>query len=135
MTTYFADTYFYLALLAPIDEDHALVMAFNDQFDGKMVTTDWVLIEVADALSNGRNRERFIELLDFLRSNEDIEIVRCTPDLFDRGVELYRDRSDKNWSLTDCISFEVMKDRGLWEALTGDQHFEQAGYRAIWSKV
>jgi hypothetical protein len=134
VTAYFADTYFYLALLAPNDADHERVCAFNDDFEGSIVTTDWVLIEVADAMSMGRNRERFVQLLDFLRSNKDVRIVRCSPDLFDRGIELYRERPDKNWSLTDCLSFTVMKDNGLRVALTGDQHFEQAGFQALWKE-
>jgi uncharacterized protein len=40
-------------------------------------------------------------------------------------------RRDKEWSLTDCISFVVMKERGLTEALTADHHFEQAGFKAL----
>ena len=52
-------------------------------------------------------------------------------DLFARGLTLYRQRIDKAWSLTDCISFVVMADEGLTEALTGDRHFEQAGFRAL----
>jgi len=47
-----------------------------------------------------------------------------------RGLALYSARRDKSWSLTECISFEVMAGFGLVEALTGDHHFEQAGYRA-----
>jgi predicted nucleic acid-binding protein len=51
--------------------------------------------------------------------------------LFDRGVELYDARPDKHWSLTDCISFVAMQDHGISEALTGDRHFEQAGFVAL----
>lgn len=51
--------------------------------------------------------------------------------LFDRGIELYNARDDKDWSLTDCISFVVMEEHGIKEALTGDRHFEQAGFRAL----
>jgi predicted nucleic acid-binding protein len=50
---------------------------------------------------------------------------------FARGLKLYGERRDKSWSLTDCISFEVMKDRAISDALTGDQHFMQAGFRAL----
>ena len=52
-------------------------------------------------------------------------------DLFDAGVELYVRRPDKAWSLTDCISFVVMREHGMNEALTGDRHFEQAGFIAL----
>jgi predicted nucleic acid-binding protein len=55
-------------------------------------------------------------------------IVGPEPETFTQGIELYRNRPDKNWSLTDCISFVVMKREGITEALTGDRHFEQAGF-------
>ncbi len=49
----------------------------------------------------------------------------------DRGVALYADRADKHWSLTDCISFIVMEDRGIRDALTGDHRFQQGGFNAL----
>ena len=58
-------------------------------------------------------------------------IVPASQDVFEQGVELFENRLDKDWSLTDCISFIVMRERGLTEALTGDHHFEQAGFRAL----
>ncbi|KAF5428591.1 hypothetical protein C5S39_11130 [Candidatus Methanophagaceae archaeon] len=48
-----------------------------------------------------------------------------------RAIDFYRDREDKEWGLTDCISFIVMGDQGLTDALTADEHFEQAGFRAL----
>jgi predicted nucleic acid-binding protein len=53
--------------------------------------------------------------------------------IFELGLKLYSERSDKDWSLTDCISFEVMREQGLKEALTGDHHFKQAGYQALFT--
>ena len=55
----------------------------------------------------------------------------ATSELFERGLALYNARPDKEWSLTDCISFVVMADEGLTDALTGDRHFEQAGFTAL----
>ena len=51
--------------------------------------------------------------------------------MFDRGLDLYRERLDKNWSLTDCISFVIMRDESLTDALTADVNFVQAGFRAL----
>jgi predicted nucleic acid-binding protein len=51
--------------------------------------------------------------------------------LFDMAFTLYGNRPDKSWSLTDCASFVVMRERGLTEALTTDEHFRQAGFRAL----
>jgi hypothetical protein len=48
--------------------------------------------------------------------------------LFDARVALYGERMDKDWPLTDCISFVVMQREGITDALTGDRHFEQAGF-------
>jgi predicted nucleic acid-binding protein len=73
----------------------------------------------------------FLNLLRSLRANAAFEIVPPDPDLFERGIDLFARRADKAWSLTDCISFVVMTERGLTEALTGDHHFEQAGFLAL----
>ena len=89
-----------------------------------------VLTEVADALARD-NREAFLSLFDLVRRNPLFRFTEATPGLFERGVALYRQRTDKAWSLTDCISFVVMSDEGITEALTGDHHFEQAGFVAL----
>ena len=76
-------------------------------------------------------RQSVVALISGLRRNPAVEIVSPSEELFNRGLDLYSRRIDKSWSLTDCISFVVMADRGLTEALTGDHHFEQAGFRAL----
>jgi hypothetical protein len=59
------------------------------------------------------------------------QIIGTSDDTWDKGVELYDSRVDKRWSLTDCISFVVMKDEGISDALTGDHRFVQAGFNAL----
>ena len=86
---------------------------------------------MADGLSAPANRSAFLLLLRSIEKNSAFEIVLPDSDLFERGIDLFSRRPDKAWSLTDCISFVVMTDRGLTEALTGDRHFEQAGFRAL----
>ncbi len=80
--------------------------------------------------TTARNRAAFIKLFNVLRSHDLVEVV-SGDDWLERGVDLYARRPDKAWSLTDCISFVVMADRKLTEALTGDHHFEQAGFLAL----
>jgi uncharacterized protein len=131
MKSTFVDTFFYLALILEDDQYHARAVAASASRRGRFLTTAWVLTEVADALCEPPQRRLFTELLALLRSDPNTEIVAADEAVFDRGADLYAHRPDKAWSLTDCISFVVMTERGLTEALTGDHHFEQAGFRAL----
>ena len=127
----FADTFFYLALVNPQDGEHRLAVSTAAALTGPVITTQWVLVEVADALCSAANRHRFLALLELLIADSRVEIVPVSEELFERGLALYRQRTDKDWSFTDCTSFAVMKDRGITNALTADQHFRQAGYNAL----
>ena len=131
MKPVFADTVYFLALLNPADQLHRQARALSLQPPGPLLTTEFILTEVGDGLSRPENRPRFARLVQLLRSQADVEIVPASSDLFDRGCELHSQRSDKEWSLTDCTSFVVMKERDLADALSSDRHFEQAGYRAL----
>jgi uncharacterized protein len=66
-----------------------------------------------------------------LSAHRNATIVPPTQTLFEQGIAYYAARADKDWSLTDCISFIVMAEQQITEALTGDHHFEQAGFRAL----
>ena len=131
MRTYFADTFCYLAMLNPDDAAHQKVVATYSQLAGRTVTTAWVLTEVADALAAPAQRSVFLTFFDDLQTNPRVTIVPPDAGIFRRGIEFYRQRRDKEWSLTDCISFVVMREQGIVEALTGDHHFEQAGFRIL----
>ncbi len=132
MRRVFADAFFYLALLDPHDSAHetACVACSDGTIEG-YVTTPWVLMEVANMLAGSRARMRCAIFLRELRGSHSTRIIPATDELFERGLALYENRADKAWSLTDCISFLVMGDEGLTEALTGDRHFEQAGFVAL----
>ncbi len=131
MTAWFADTYFFLALLIENDESHSRAVTIIDDLRARIFTTTAVLTEVADALASPDKRDRFLPFLEFLETQPLVEIVPMDRSLFDRSVELYHARSDKYWSLTDCISFVVMDEHDIRDALTGDRHFEQAGFVAL----
>ena len=64
-------------------------------------------------------------------TSDEVEVVRLTPPLFDEAFKLYKTHRDKEWSLVDCISFIAMRQAGVQDALTFDQHFVQAGFRAL----
>jgi len=131
VTQTFADSFYFLALFNSRDAAHERAVDASRSFQGELVTTDWVLTEVADALSDPANRNECVELIDDVRRSPRVIAVPATRTLFESGWALYRERPDKDWSLTDCISFVVMQQRGLSDALTGDHHFEQAGFRAL----
>ena len=131
MRTRFADSFFFIAFLDKTDEAHSRAVAVFDDLDSTILTTSWVLLEVANGYAGLKNRARFVDFVQFLRSSPFVVILPADQTDFDEGMRLYGDRLDKEWSLTDCTSFVVMKQRGITEALTGDRHFEQAGLIAL----
>ena len=131
--TVFADTFALIAWLNPRDAAHATVTAFFNAFRGQLVTIEWVLMEFADALSAPAARGKTAMFLQAVRNDPLFEIVGYKPDAFRVGFNLFASRLDKAWSLTDCISFALMTERGLTDALTADHHFHQAGFRAVFT--
>ena len=131
MKEFFADTHYFLALFNFADSGHARAVQFSTEAHGRVVTTAWVLTEVADALADPENRRGCVALIDTVLRNPEIEVLPPSQETFLKGWTLYRSRHDKAWSLTDCISFQVMRERRIQEALTGDHHFEQAGFVAL----
>lgn len=131
MRTVFADSFYFFALLNDRDPAHERATAFGQSYFDRVITTHWVLTELADGLSRPATRFVFMATLDELRADPRITIVGCNDELFNAGVSLFGQRPDKYWSLTDCVSFIVMQREGITEALTGDKHFEQAGFVAL----
>jgi uncharacterized protein len=87
-----------------------------------------VLTEVADGFATERHRYLIQPLRTLWRTDQALTVVEASHDLFERGLDLFGKRPDKEWSLTDCISFVVMQEQGLTDALTADHHFDQAGF-------
>jgi predicted nucleic acid-binding protein len=129
--TFFADSFYFIALFQERDAAHERALEFAHSERSLLVTTRWVLAEVADALSDPQTRSDAGAFLEHIQVTEGFVVITGSDALFDRGLQLYRRRLDKDWSLTDCISFVVMSDHGISEALTGDHHFEQAGFSAL----
>jgi hypothetical protein len=130
----FLDTAYAIALSSPRDMYHARAAALADELEQRhvrLLTTRAVLLEIGSALARQRFRRAAVALLEALEHDPTVEIVPLSEVLFAKAFQLYRDRPDKEWGLTDCVSFVVMKDRGLTEALTTDDHFRQAGFRAL----
>jgi hypothetical protein len=131
MKAIFADSYYYLALLNRDDDDHQRAVELARAMFAPTVTTCWVLTEVGDAMAGKGQRKNFVAFIDRLRTVPTVRIIQPTSKLFDMGLELFAQRPDKDWSLTDCISFVVMQNEELDEALTADHHFVQAGFKML----
>jgi predicted nucleic acid-binding protein len=89
---------------------------------------------VADALAAPSSRGDIRPAFDELAADPETRIIEVSPEQFAAGLALDDKRPDKRWSLTDCISFAVMEQEGLREALTGDRHFAQAGFVAVFAE-
>jgi predicted nucleic acid-binding protein len=129
--TVFMDTFGLIAWINARDAAHEHVKAYLDSFSGNIVTTEWVLLEFADAFALSKIKSSAIEAIKRIRRLSMFVVVGFEPAVCQAGFDLYENRLDKDWSLTDCVSFAVMTQRGLSEALTADHHFEQAGFRAV----
>jgi len=130
MTAIFADTFFYLALLNEDDPAHERALAAS-KAKRTIVTTEFILLELGNACARADDHADFLALVEGMRATSRISIIPVSSHLLQRGLEFMRSRPDKDWSLTDCISFVVMTEAALEEALTGDHNFEQAGFTAL----
>lgn len=131
MNSVFVDPSFVVALVNEKDQHHDRASELADLFDGyPLVTIDAVLLEVGNALA--RNfKEQAIEIIEDFLTSEESEVVRLDESLFQRAFELYRTHRDKTWGMIDCVSFVVMRERGIVDALTSDKDFRQAGFNAL----
>ena len=129
----FADTWYYVAALCETDPFHSAVVAWSRTYHRPVVTTAWVVAEVLNAMSAPHRRLAAHRTITELYTAEGVTVIPADTRWLTRGLALYGARPDKNWSLTDCISFEVMAEFGLTDALTGDRHFAQAGFHALFA--
>lgn len=129
---FFLDTAYILALLNPRDTYHkkAKKLLPNLRTAYEVWITEAVLTEIGNALSHS-NRFEAIAFINNCYITDNVKVVSVDEVLFQRAVRFYNDHKDKEWGLTDCISFIVMRDQNLTEALTTDEHFQQAGFRTL----
>jgi predicted nucleic acid-binding protein len=134
MTEVFLDTSFAIALSSITDQNHVRAIQLANQIEAnkiRLVTTQGILLEIGNALSKQRYRKAAIQLLESLETDPSVEVVLLPNSLYKSAFNLFKQRADKEWGLVDCISFIVMQDRGITDALTADAHFQQAGFQAL----
>jgi predicted nucleic acid-binding protein len=127
----FIDTSFVVALVNEKDQHHDRASELAGLFDAyPLITTNAVLLEIGNALA--RNfKEQAVEIVEDFLTSEDVEIVNLDDALFERAFEMYQTHKDKAWGMTDCVSFIVMREHSIVDALTNDKDFRQAGFNAL----
>jgi len=130
----FTNTFYRDALFNSQDQWHQLALAAGASLnDARFVTTDDVLIELLNFFSEHGERARRAATarVERLLSVADTEVVPHDHETFIAGLALYKARPDKGYSLTDCISMNVMRERGITDVLTHDDHFTQEGFKVL----
>jgi uncharacterized protein len=126
----FADSCYWIALVFPADPLHAAARRAGQMIVGRhIVTTDEVLVEFLNFFSGKgtRFRDMALRVFDTLMADERAEVIEQSRASLLPGIALYRQRRDKAYSLTDCISMAAMRDHGIRDVLTHDRHFAQEG--------
>jgi predicted nucleic acid-binding protein len=130
----FVDTACWVGQLSKNDQLHdSAVAVYQHLFsqDYLFTTTSTVINETANALSAQKFRQSVVAFYKRLLASSRVEIIFIDERLWKEGWKLYEERTDKDWSLTDCISIVVMQEKGLVEVLTHDEHFQQAGFKIL----
>ncbi len=130
----FADTSHFVAVLHPSDQLHEKAVAVERSLtETRLITTDFVLVEVLNYFSEFREyfKTRIARAVETIISESEIQIIECSREEFMQGFKFYNSRLDKGYSLTDCVSMNVMSERNISEILTNDDHFEQEGFRIL----
>ena len=131
MSRTFVDTAFVVALINQNDQYHARAIELSKKYEGKpLLMTDVVLLEIGNALSRNYKQEA-IQVIRTFHSSDEVMIVELNFQLFKRAFEIYEKYDDKGWGMVDCLSFVVMRDNEVKDALTSDNHFKQAGFNVL----
>lgn len=134
MKRVFVDTSGWIALVNTADTFHlrAKDLYIGLRKDGyQFLTHQGVMLEIGNGFSAIRNRPMAIGLQKKFETTDHYELISLNSQLYQSAWKLFEERSDKDWGIIDCLSFVIMTQFGLTEALTTDRHFEQAGFRKL----
>jgi predicted nucleic acid-binding protein len=134
MKTLFVDASYLIAIEASDDQNHEAASRHWRKLRKSLpplITTSYVFDEVVTFFNHRGRHEKAVEVGNNLIDSPSIELIPVDEELFDEAWEYFQQHQDKSYSLTDCISFVVMTQRGVRTALTFDRHFEQAGFEKL----
>lgn len=134
MKEIFLDAGYVIALEASDDQNHQAALEHWQNFlktNPFLVTTSYIFDEIVTFFNNRNRHEKAVEVGNNLLQSEAIRLIQVDGELFNEGWKYFQKHHDKRYSLTDCISFVVMKRRGVAAALSFDKHFVQAGFEKL----
>ena len=124
----FIDSGYLIALIRKRDKFHPAALEAAGLYSGPFLTTDLILMELANSLSKPPYRKTVISVIEKIQADSNTTIVPFSSEEMSKAFSLFKGRVDKTWDLVDCFSFVVMKESGIKQALTFDDHFQQAGF-------
>jgi uncharacterized protein len=130
----FLDTSGWLALLNSGDPLHQSADRIWRQVVGsstRVVFTDWIIAETGNGSARSKSRHRFVDAVKAILGDSRVELIVVDSELLFRSLQFFVQHSDKFYGLVDCVSFIIMRDRGIFDAFTSDVHFEQAGFARL----
>ena len=128
MNGIFIDTGYLIALINKKDDLHKVALEASKRFDGPFLTTQLILVELANSLCLPAQKQLTINIIEKMQADSLTTVVPLTTDRFKKAFTLYKKRSDKSWGMVDCFSFVAMDEFEIKQSLTFDEHFRQAGY-------
>ena len=134
MRPVFADTVYWIATAIPNDQWHSAAQEARRRLDRvQLVTTDEVLTEFIAALSKGGPRVRLAatRTVRTMLSGSRVRVIPQSRSSFTKALDRYEARGDKEYSLQDCASMNVMETESITQILTNDHHFEQEGFTVL----
>jgi hypothetical protein len=130
----FVDSFAWIAAINKSDNYHEIsLMAIENLLEKgtKLITSNYVIVETINSLSKAEFKRAAVEFVDKIEKSPSVEIIKITDEIYNCAWSLYQQRMDKDWGITDCTSFEVMRMLNIKRALTNDKHFGQAGYLPV----
>lgn len=124
----FIDSGYLIALIRKKDKFHPVALEAAELYSGPFLTTDLILMELANSLSKPTYRKTVVSVIEKIQADSNTIIVPFSSKEMSKAFSLFKRRGDKTWGLVDCFSFVVMKENQIKQALTFDDHFRQAGF-------
>ena len=124
----FIDSGYLIALIRKKDKFHPTALEAAELYSGPFLTTDLILMELANSLSKPPYRKTVVAVIERIQADSNTTIVHFSSEGMSKAFSLFKSRGDKTWGLVDCFSFAVMKENLIKQALTFDDHYRQADF-------